>query len=146
MVCTPHRRAGDYWEGTSSSFLFLRIKLNEGRSKIYAFIEANDSDCCQCGTEWLGHNGRGIDMARGGSGTMDEASKASCSHGKIRISRASSIQVLCLVGKINLEACMLQTKRRTQLFMNGNGRQALLKHLPFCTSRGRFLTHFLCFV
>jgi len=81
-----------------------------------------------CGTGWLRHN--------------DEASKASCSHDKIRIFRACSIQVLCLVGKINLKACMLETKRRSQLFMNGNGRQALLKqslkHLPFCTSRGAF--------
>jgi hypothetical protein len=73
---------------------------------------------------------------------MDEASKASCSNGELRISCASSIQVLCLVGKINLEARMLETKRRTQSFMNGNGRRESLKqslkHLPFCTSRGAF--------
>ena len=78
-------------------------------------------------------------MARGGSGTMDEASKASCSNGELRISCASSI---CLVGKINLEARMLETKRRTQSFVNGNGRRESLKkslkHLPFCTSRGAF--------
>jgi hypothetical protein len=136
MVCTSHRRAGDSWE--RFKFSVSQKKLNEGRCKINAFIEANDSDCCQCDMEWLRHNGRGIDM-------WHEVAQAKWMRHRRPVVAMVNFAFLAQDPSrcyASLERSISHARNHTKTSVNHERKrkmgiiEAIAKHPPFCTSRG----------